>query len=310
MSSAGGRRVLVTGSDGFVGGVVLQMMRDDPQLAGWQAIPLPAGFDLLDERATGALVRDGRPEAVLHLAAQSSVTAAFEDPAGTIRVNVLGTLNLLAALRAAAFAGPFLYVSSGDVYGSVPEAKLPVTEDCPAEPRNPYAVSKLAAEALCRQWALTERMHIVIARPFNHIGPGQSDRFVVPALARQVAAVRRRGAPPVIDVGDVDVTRDFTDVRDIVRAYFLLLRRGVAGERYNVASGIETRVAWILDALVELAGVQVEIRRDPARLRAAEQRRSAGDPGKLKRATGWEPRIALRDSLAAVLESVDKENAS
>lgn len=309
MISARARRILVTGCDGFVGRTVLRMMRDDAELAGWEAVPLPAGFDLLDERASRMLVRDSRPEAVLHLAAQSSVTAAFEDPAGTIRVNVLGTLNLLEALRAVAFAGPVVYVSSGEIYGAVSEADLPVKEDQLPEPRNPYAVSKLAADALCRQWARTERMHIVIARPFNHIGPGQSERFVVPALARQIAAVRRRDAPPVIDVGDIDITRDFTDVRDVARAYLLLLRHGNAGECYNVASGTETRIAHILDTLVELAGVKVSIRRDPARLRAAEQRRSVGDPGKLRRATGWEPRIALRDSLAVVLESVDREIA-
>lgn len=307
MTTAGERRILVTGSDGFVGSMVLQMLREDPELAGWQPVPLPAAFDLLDEQATRTLTRDSRPVAVLHLAAQSSVTAAFEDPAQTLRVNVLGTLNLLAALRAEAFAGPLLYVSSGDVYGHVPDSHLPVDETFLPEPRNPYAVSKLAAEALCHQWALTERMRIVIARPFNHIGPGQADRFVVPALARQIAAVRRRVAPPIIDVGDIDVTRDFTDVRDVVRAYFLLLRHGVAGERYNVASGIERKVACILDELIELAGVKVEIRRDPARLRAAEQRRAAGNPGKLKRTTGWRPQVALRDSLAAVLESIDKE---
>jgi GDP-4-dehydro-6-deoxy-D-mannose reductase len=217
-------------------------------------------------------------------------------------------LHLLQALRGTGFSGRMLYVGTGDVYGSVPEDALPVAETRLPAPRNPYAVSKLAAEALCQQWSMTESIDVVLARPFNHIGWGQSDRFVVSDFARQVSAIRRGAREPVVAVGDVDVTRDFTDVEDVVRAYCSLLDAGVTGEVYNVCSGREQSIRGVLERLAELAGVEIGIREDPARLRKAEQRRICGDPSRIRRATGWAALTPLDVSLKAMLEYWERED--
>jgi GDP-4-dehydro-6-deoxy-D-mannose reductase len=183
----------------------------------------------------------------------------------------------------------------------VPEEVLPVREDHVPAPRNPYAVSKLAAEALCRQWTFTEDMDVVLARSFNHIGFGQSPRFVASDFARQIVRASGRSGRSVVRVGDIDVTRDFTDVRDVVRAYFALLDRGRSGEVYNVCSGTEVSVRSVLERLAALAGVDVAIESDPARTRRAEQRRMRGDAAKIERETGWRAVTPLDESLGAIL---------
>jgi GDP-4-dehydro-6-deoxy-D-mannose reductase len=294
-------RLLVTGLHGFVGSTLARMVATDERLRGWTLTAPPSGFQILDQSAVHDVVGEARPDAVLHLAAQSSVAEALRDPSTTLRVNLLGTLHLLQALRQGEFDGPMVFVSSGDIYGRVSEEALPIDECRLPAPRNPYAVSKLAAEALCYQWSVTEGMRIVIARPFNHIGPGQSTQFAVPAFARQIAEIRRGTRPPFVEVGDIDVTRDFTDVRDIVLAYFALLEKGHSGERYNVCSGRERTVRSLLERLVSLAGTEVEIRPDPARMRPAEQRRAVGDPAKIRNATGWYAQTPIDESLAAIL---------
>lgn len=297
----------MTGRHGFVGGTLARMVASDAALSAWQLAETPPALDLLDPGAAAALVASAAPDAVIHLAAQSYVPEAFRDPATTLRVNVLGTLNLLEALRAAHFAGRFVYVGTGDVYGLVAEDALPVDETHLPAPRNPYAVSKLAAEALCRQWSMTDTLDVVLARPFNHVGRGQSERFAVADFARQIAAIRRGRRPPVVAVGDVDVTRDFTDVGDVVRAYFALIDRGARGEVYNVCSGAERSIRSIIARLAELARVDVTLETDPARLRASEQRRMRGDASKIRRATGWQAATPLDDSLAAMLAQWETE---
>jgi GDP-4-dehydro-6-deoxy-D-mannose reductase len=191
----------------------------------------------------------------------------------------------------------------------VDEADLPVVETRAPAPRNPYAVSKFAAEALCRQWVFTEGMSIVMARPFNHIGPGQSDAFVVSSLARQIVEIRAGRRDPVIAAGDIDVTRDFTDVRDVIRAYFKLLEQGRAGEAYNICSGQERSVRSLLMCLVALTGVDVTIRQDPARMRVAEQRRVRGNPEKMRQDTGWVAATPLDKSLNAMLAHWERQDA-
>jgi GDP-4-dehydro-6-deoxy-D-mannose reductase len=303
------KRLLVTGQHGFVGSTLVDMLHHDPQLRDWSLLATPHSLDLRDAQAVGAIVTPSTvPDAVIHLAAQSWVPDSFRDPATTLAVNVVGTLNLLQALQRCRFAGRMIYVGTGDVYGIVPEAALPVTEQHLPVPRNPYAVSKLAAEALCRQWSITESIDVVLARPFNHIGCGQSERFVVSDFARQVSAIRHRRRLPVVAVGDIDVTRDFTDVRDVVRAYFALLERGTRSEVYNVCSGHDRSVRSILERLAQLAGVDVTVRVDPARMRKAEQRRIRGDASKIREATGWQAATPLDDSLAAMLEFWDHED--
>jgi GDP-4-dehydro-6-deoxy-D-mannose reductase len=296
------KRLLVTGRHGFVGGALARLVAAGAVPGAWQLAEIPPDLDLADPSAARELIDATRPDAVIHLAAQSAVPESFRDPAATLRVNLFGTLHLLQALQQRDFRGRMLFVGTGDVYGLVPEEDLPVTELRLPAPRNPYAVSKLAAEVLCRQWTITEGLDIVMARAFNHIGAGQSDRFAIGDFARVVAGIRAGRRAPVVAVGDIDVTRDFTDVDDVVRAYFALLCDGRAGEVYNVCSGRERTVRSLLDRLIELAGVQATVAQDPARLRPAEQRRMRGDPARIRADTGWTASTPLDASLAAMLD--------
>ena len=294
-------RILVTGRQGFVGRAFTAILQRDPWRERWQAVPLDESFDLRDPAWVERVVRQGKPDAVLHLAAQSFVPESFRDPRTTMEVNLLGTLNLLLALKSVGFGGRLVYVGTGDVYGIVPEAGLPISEATIPRPRSPYAVSKLAAEALCWQWHASEGLDVIIARPFNHIGWGQSDRFAISAFARQIAEVHAHRRPPVLAVGNIDVTRDFTDVNDVALAYLALLEHGAVGETYNVCSGIEYRLRSLLERMTEIAGVAVRVELDQERVRPTEQRRVCGDPSKIRLATGWTPRVPIDDSLRAVL---------
>lgn len=299
------KTLLLTGAGGFVGKHVLAAI-DRGEFGDVTALLLPPGTDLRDEAALDRALESACPDLVLHLAAQSFVPRSFENPEETLQINLIGTLHLLRALQRRGFEGRFLYVSSGDIYGKVAEASLPVTEELMPEPRNPYAVSKWAAEQLCLQWHRSEKLDVVVARPFNHVGPGQDARFVLPSLARQVIAVATGMQPPVIEAGDIDTTRDFSDVRDVVSAYAALLDRGLPGETYIVASGVEHRVRDLLETMCGIERVSVEVRQDPAKLRPAEQRRMVADPSKLKRDTGWVASFNLESTLTAILEDARK----
>lgn len=297
-------RVLVTGAGGFVGGHLLAAIAEGRFGALRDAVVLPSGLDLRDDTALSAFVAEQRPDAVIHLAAQSFVPRALAEPRETYEINVIGTLNLIRALEQAGFRGRFLYISSGDIYGRVEESALPVDATTTPHPGNPYASSKLAAEELCLQWARRTGAQVLIARPFNHIGPGQSDRFVVSSLAHQVMAIKEGRQPAVIEVGDIEATRDFSDVRDVVSAYAAILARGSDQVRYIVASGEERSVATILRRMLELSGVSADIRVDPSRLRASEQRRMVADPSATTHDTGWRPLIDIDQTLTDILKSV------
>jgi GDP-4-dehydro-6-deoxy-D-mannose reductase len=295
------KTLYITGAGGFVGQHIAQAVAG----GGFGACTLhamPDGLDIRDSKALLASLAAVQPDWVIHLAARSFVPDSFADPRETLDVNLFGTLSLLCALREMNFSGRLLYVSSGDVYGAVPESALPVSESRWPEPRNPYAVSKLSAETLCLQWHRSEQLDVIVARPFNHIGPGQSERFVVPALARQVARIAAGLQDPSLVVGDIDVTRDFSDVRDVVRAYAAILGRGQAGQTYNVGSGWEVTVRSILQTLCAQAQVEPTVVSDSARLRPSEQRRMVADCGRLRQDTGWEPAISLETSLQQILD--------
>lgn len=290
------RKILVTGLSGFVG----QQLQRHPKIATWHLLD-NSRLELLDPVSLEEMLLKDCPDAVIHLAGQTFVPEAFRAPQQTLEVNLLGTLNLLQALKRSGFCGSFLYVSSGDVYGQVDEENLPIYETLLPRPRNPYAVSKVAAELLCLQWSYLEPWRIMVARPFNHIGPGQRPDFVIPAVARQLARIRLGLQAPRIEVGDVDVTRDFLDVRDVLDAYFHLLDRGQNGEIYNVCSGVEYRVRDLIEQMVKIAGLEVELVQDPARLRPSEQRRVAGSSWKLQQQTGWKSGISITETLKSVL---------
>lgn len=288
-------KVLVTGMSGFVGWHCAQQL-DAVSLAaeGW--------VDMRDASAVRHAVTRASFDAVIHLAAQSSVSQSLEDPRQTYEVNFVGTLNLLDALRHAGFRGRLLYVGSAEIYGIVAQEQLPIDESCPLRPLNPYSVSKVAAEALCYQWSRTAPFEIVMARPFNHVGPRQSTLFAVSDFARQIVAFARAGRRGPLLVGDIDTTRDFTDVRDIVRGYECLLHSGRNGEAYNVCSGTERSMREIITALCALSGIEVEIVVDAQRLRPGQQRRMRGSFAKLAADTGWAPAIPFERTLRDIID--------
>lgn len=292
-------RLYVTGSMGFVGQWVRRQIA--AQREPWVGVSLAEepGVDIRDTGALADSLARLRPDAVLHLAAQSNVPDAIADPGATAEVNVMGTMSVLQAIERAAPQARLLQVGSGDAYGLVSEDRLPVSEDQPFAPRNPYAASKAAAEMFVLERARRGRVHACCARSFNHTGPGQDERFVFPAIARQAAAVRRRGGGRIV-VGDLEITRDFLDVRDVVDAYLCLLQRGASGCAYNVCSGIETPLRPAAEAMVSGAGVVPDFVRDAELLRLAEQRRMVGDSSRL-RALGWAPRISLETTLRDVM---------
>lgn len=288
-------KILVTGADGFVGSYVSAWPEAAPLVEHGQRV------DISDPIALARVIQNIRPHAVVHLAAQSFVPQSLRHPRETFEVNFFGTLNLLVALRESGFSGRFLYVGSGDMYGRVAVDAMPIHEDYPLRPRNPYAVSKVAAEALCYQWSQSATFEVVMVRPFNHVGPRQSTQFVVAGLAQQIAEIKQAKRTPVVEVGNIDVTRDFTDVRDVVRAYRMLLEHGRNGEVYNVCSGKERSIRSILDLLISIAGVEVQVHQDPNRLRSAEQERVWGSYEKLHRDTGWHPEIPFEQTLRETL---------
>lgn len=305
-------RILVTGAGGFVGGHLLAALRARghdviladraPHASDHDTLPL----DVTDPLAVRGAVELARPDAIAHLAAQAFVPASLTDPDGTFDVNAHGTLRLLEAVRALADQGAapprVLVVSSGDVYGAQPREAFPLRETTAPLPRSPYAASKIAAEALALAYARAWGVDAVVTRAFNHIGPGQDERFGVVAFALQIARVAAGGAPRVL-VGNLDASRDFLDVRDVCEAYALLLEGGgAAGEIYNVCSGTATTMREILRRLIELSRVPVEVRDDPARMRPADVPISVGDASKLHAATGWTPRIPLTAALRAVYD--------
>jgi GDP-4-dehydro-6-deoxy-D-mannose reductase len=296
------KRLLATGRSGFVGEMLSHVLATTAHRQRWTLADIAAGLDLRDLAATRRLIEDARPDAVIHLAAQSAVPESFRDPEATLQINVVGTLHLLQALDAVGFKGRLLYVGTGEVYGLVPESELPVTETRVPRPRNPYAVSKLAAEALCWQWHASSGTNVVLARPFNHIGAGQSERFAVSDFARQVAEIKRGRRPPIIRVGNLDVTRDFTNVRDVIEAYLVLLERGEAGETYNICSGVEHSLRTLLEQLIALGSVDAQIESEGARMRSTEQRRMCGDATKIYNATGWRPSTPIGASLREALQ--------
>lgn len=291
-------RVLVTGADGFVGPHLARALagRGHEVVAyGGPAAPHER-LDIRDANATRALVRDVQPEALVHLAGWASVGSSFEQPLECFAVNALGTAHVFEAVRTEAPRARVLFVSSGEVYGRAAGEERRKETD-PLAPASPYAMSKQAAELVALQYHSAYGTHAVIARAFNHIGPGQDERFVVPSFSKQVREIAAGRRPPLIEVGNLTPVRDFSSVADVVEAYALLLLEGKPGEVYNVCSGRGRSIREVLEELLRLAGVSAEIRVDRARVRPADVQHLVGDPAKLC-ALGWRPST---DPFASVL---------
>ena len=243
-----------------------------------------------------------QPDAIYHLAALAHVGDSWLDPSKVLTVNVVGTGNVLAAARRHVPDATVLTISSAEVYGIVTPDELPLSETSQVRPASPYAASKAAAEQVALQAARGFGQRVLVARPFNHVGPGQAPAFAVPALAKRIVDAQAAGAT-TLTVGTLTTRRDFTDVRDVVVAYRLLVEKGAAGEVYNVASGVDVSIAEIAESLLTLAGADLEFVEDPALIRPVDVPVLRGDAGRIREATGWSPRIPLKATLADVLES-------
>jgi GDP-4-dehydro-6-deoxy-D-mannose reductase len=302
-------RVLITGASGFVGGHLIRALEAEGassfEVFGTtypDAPPPGRRFFFLDLRAEKDVMRivgDIRPDWVFHLAAVSNVRRSWEMRTATIETNVLGTHNLLEAVRQAAPKARVLFISSSDVYGPGAHSAEAIKEDAPLQIVDPYAYSKAAGEMLCGFYEKNENIEIVIARPFPHTGPGQSEDFVCSDWARQIAQIERGERVPILKVGNLDVRRDFCDVRDVVTAYILLLRKGRRGEPYNICSGKAIALREILDFLVKEAAVSsaISIEVDPVKLRKIDTPVQMGSKQKITDESGWLPRIPIKKTL-------------
>jgi GDP-4-dehydro-6-deoxy-D-mannose reductase len=290
-------RAFVTGGHGFVGTWLRRHLEDqgDDVVA-----PGPDDVDISDGRALIDAIAAAAPDAVYHLAALANVSESWQDPVRTFEVNATGTLHVLEAARRVEPKPRVLLVCSAEVYGRVEPDQLPITEETPLRPVTPYAASKVAAEFLGLQATLGHGLAVVRVRAFNHIGPSQSGTFVVADLARRIAEAERDGAT-VLRVGNQSPRRDFTDVRDVVRAYRMLVEGGTPGEVYNVCSGQAIAVEELARRLLTLAGVDLTLETDPALVRPVDVPVLMGDPTRIRQAVGWEPRIPLDDTLCEVL---------
>lgn len=290
-------RSLITGGRGFVG----TWLADHLRSCGDDVIQIDQEVEITDPAAVLAAFQAAAPDAVYHLAALTHVGQSWDEPLAVLEVNVLGTGVLLAAARACGTDPTILVTSSAEVYGAVNDpARLPLTEESPTAPLTPYAASKLAAEALCAQAWLGHGQRVVTVRPFNHIGPGQSPNFAVSALAKRIVDAERAGSVE-IPVGNLSARRDFTDVRDVVRSYRMLIESGVPGEVYNVCSGRDVAIQEIADRLLSQAGSAVRLVPEASLIRPVEVPVLRGDPSRLTETTGWLPTFSLDQTLADVL---------
>jgi GDP-4-dehydro-6-deoxy-D-mannose reductase len=307
-------RALVTGGTGFVGTYLAAALRargDEAFVCGGPHDAHAFRLDLSDVATIRAALDLSQPDVVFHLAAQTFVPDSIGSPQETYEANVIGTANIARAIREYAESEQMprlLFTSSAEAYGKQPQTAFPLRESTALAPANPYAASKAAGEMLLLGESASFGLDVVIARAFNHIGPGQNERFVVSNFATQLAKIAR-GADPVLYVGNLDAKRDFLDVRDVVRAYIALAADGLAGQTYNVCSGIAYPIRDALRELILAAHVPVEVRDDPARMRPSDTPVFVGDNTKLRATTGWEPEIPFRTSIREIYEAARTTSA-
>jgi GDP-4-dehydro-6-deoxy-D-mannose reductase len=307
-------RSLITGVGGFVGQFLAAHLAENGHAVvglarrevAWHVLDAADGTtvaiaDLATPRDLNKIVADAAPDEVYHLAAHSSVADSFHDPLRVLHNNVDGLVNLLEALRLGAPTARVLVISSSEIYGRNTTAG-PVNEHAELRPENPYAVSKAAQDLIGYQYWCTHNMHVVRVRPFNHIGPGQSDRFVASSFAKQIAEIEAGGREPVLRVGNLEARRDFTDVRDMVRAYGLALERGDAGAAYNIGRGHAVSIQYLVDYLCSRSRAAINIEVDPSRLRRVDAPIQVSDSSRFHERTGWQPELPLEKTLDDMLD--------
>jgi GDP-4-dehydro-6-deoxy-D-mannose reductase len=309
-------RVLITGIAGFAGSHLAELLLEDGNdvfgsvlpgestrnLAAVQSQLKLFACDLRDAEAAESLVGRVKPEEIFHLAALTFIPDSVVDPKCTFDTNLFGTLNLFEAAKKLASHARILFVGSADEYGLVKNDELPINERNPLRPTNPYSVSKVSASMLAYQYGLSSHMRVVRVRPFNHTGPRQSPRFVCSDFARQIVEAEKGRGSREIRVGNLNPKRDFTDVRDVVRAYRDILRSGERGEVYNICSGKPVAVGEILHTLLDLSGQRLNVVESPDRARESDVEEIRGDFSKIERAIGWRPTIAFRKTLEDTIE--------
>jgi GDP-4-dehydro-6-deoxy-D-mannose reductase len=313
---------MVTGAGGFVAGHLVDFLHAEHPAAELFGVVRPHGSaprtagitafeaELNDPASIEPVLDAVAPDRIVHLAGQSSVHQSWIDPGGTLRTNILGIVHLLDAVRRRGLRPDVLVVGSAEEYGMVTPAELPLREDLPLRPSSPYAVSKVAQGLLALPYGPAGGMRVLRTRTFHHTGPGRGETFAESSFARQIAEIEAGKRAPVIHVGNLEAVRDYTDVRDVVRAYWALLDRGAAGEVYNVCSGQGRRIHELLDVLLAESGAKVEVRVDKDRLRPSDVPALVGDPRRLREATGWEPRVPLEESLRDLLHDWRQRTAS
>jgi GDP-4-dehydro-6-deoxy-D-mannose reductase len=308
------RRVLITGATGFVGRYLASFCAEQgAEVVGLsrrrasedeppEALARYHEVDMADAGATREVIASERPERIFHLAGEASVADSWRRPQPVIEANLTGASNLLEAVRSDAPEARVLLACSGTEYGAVPPEELPMTEDRPLRPQDPYAVGKACIDLLGGFFADGHGLHVVRTRAFNHTGPGQSDTYAVPSFARQIAEAWLAGRQSIeLQTGNLEVRRDFTDVRDVVRGYWLALAHADPGA-FNICSGRSVELSEVVRRLAESAGIEAVTRVDPDRLRAAEVVDAYGSPERLAAATGWRPELPLERTLDDVLE--------
>jgi GDP-4-dehydro-6-deoxy-D-mannose reductase len=305
-------RALITGVGGFVGRHLLGHLHE----AGDQVFGIARSgnvddladlatlyqLDLRDAHQLDSVIREVRPDAVYHLAAQSSPRASLDDPWTTLSINLQGQMNLLEAARKLSHPPRVLVVGSSDEYGAIRADEVPTSEDVPLRPTTPYAISKVGQDMMGYQYFAQFHVPVVRVRPFNHTGPGHDARFVIPSIARQLAQIELGEREPVLRVGNREVARDFTDARDMVRAYRLALLMGTPGEVYNIGRGQAIQIGEVVDCLVEECRVPVQVTTDPALLRSVDLLRQQADTTRFVSLTSWQPLIPLRRTLRETLD--------
>lgn len=297
-------RALITGSQGFVGGYLRRELEQNGyEVTGLDVQPgeKTVQADLLDAERITQLVGELKPDAVFHLAGQASVAQSWKIPQKTVEINVIAAVNLMEAVRLAAPTARMVLVGSSDQYGNLGEAGKLVRETMEPRPQTPYAVSKKAQEEMARVYARAYGLHICMTRSFNHGGAGQREGFLIPDFAAGIMRVEK-GLAKSLKVGNLTARRDFTHVKDVVRAYRLISEKGQFGEIYNVGSGVTYSAREILDRLVAMAECPIPVEQDPAKMRPSDTPVICCDRGKLTRDTGWEPEIPLDAILVDVLQ--------
>lgn len=306
------KKALITGVNGFVGRYLAEyLLTQDVEVIGTYRNQIHDEdkvekteyykLDVLNQEELGEIIVKTEPDYIFNLAAQSSAAISWKNPQKTMEVNINGTINLLQSIRGIGLSPRILLVGSSEEYGFIKPEDIPVNEQQDIKPGNPYAVSKIAQTLIGEVYSRAYNMEIIMVRAFNHIGPRQSATFVASDFAKRIAQMEKGILEPVLLVGNLEAKRDFTDVRDIVRAYYMLMSQGEKGEIYNIGSGNQYEIQYILDSLLELTNIDIEIKRDPNRMRPSDVTIVQCDNTKLKRITSWKPEYTIKETLLDII---------